>query len=57
MQISVITLRGTTIDLDVEPTDTIASVKAKIRDNGFDMPIKFELAFGYEQLDCERTLI
>lgn len=56
MQISVETLLGTTINLDVEPTDTIESVKTRVRNNGFNLLYKWYLAFGCEQLDNGRTL-
>lgn len=55
MHISVKTWDDTTIVLDVEPTDTVASVKTKVCYNGFHLR-KFDLAFDCEKLFDDRTL-
>lgn len=54
MQISVVTLGNNTLVLDVEPTDTIECVKAKVKGAGFHP--KFELGFNFQQLENDRTL-
>lgn len=56
MQIFVKSLHGTTITLEVDPTDTINAIKLKLQDKQHVDPSRMQLIFAHKPLQDDNTL-
>ena len=56
MQLFVRTLRGGTIAVDAQPTDTVSTLKAQVSDREFVEPQHQRLLYAGKQLEDGRTL-